>query len=154
MPVDLRPYNPAWPALEDIGVMAAAEHLDAVVDRREASGRSNSAVTYDERLAERIRAQIADLPGTSEKRMFGGLAFLLGGHMAVAAGGSGDLMVRASPGRVADLVATTSARPMEMRGRPMRGWLHVSADDLADDGELARWITIATAYVRDLPAKA
>jgi hypothetical protein len=110
-------------------------------------------VAYDEELAGRIRALLADEPGVKEQKMFGGLAFLIGGNMAVAASGQGGLLVRADPEGSAELVATTGARPMEMRGREMAGWLRVASADVEAEPELARWVEIGRSYARSLPAK-
>ena len=110
-------------------------------------------MAYDEELAARIRELVADEPGLIEKKMFGGLAFLIGGNMAVAASGEGGVLVRVDPARSDGLVATTSARPMEMRGREMRGWLRVSTDDLRTRRQLAKWVALGTTYARSLPAK-
>jgi TfoX/Sxy family transcriptional regulator of competence genes len=110
-------------------------------------------VAYDEELAGRIRELLASEPDLSEKRMFGGLAFLVGGNMAVAASGQGGLLVRVDPAESETLVATTNARPMEMRGRAMAGWLRVEAEDVRAREELARWVTLGTAYARSLPTK-
>ena len=107
-------------------------------------------VAYDEQLADRIRTLVAGEPGLTEKKMFGGLAFLIGGNMAVAASGQGGVLVRVDPAESDELVATTSARPMEMRGRSMQGWLRV---DPTDDRELAEWVERGTACARALPAK-
>ena len=87
-------------------------------------------MAYDEDLADRIRALVAGEAGLTEKKMFGGLAFLIGGNMAVAASGQGGLMVRVDPASSDALVAETNARLMEMRGREMKGWLRVDAKDL------------------------
>lgn len=110
-------------------------------------------MAYDEYLADRIRELLAGESGVTETKMFGGLAFLVGGNMAVAASGQGGLMVRADPARSESLVATTKARPMEMRGRPMRGWLRVDTDDVRTKRELARWVRLGTTYARSLPPK-
>ena len=110
-------------------------------------------VAYDEELAERIRTLVGGQPGLAERRMFGGLAFLIGGNMAVAASGQGGVLVRVDPEQSDELVASTRARPMEMRGREMQGWLRVDADDVRADAELARWVELGTAYARSLPAK-
>jgi TfoX/Sxy family transcriptional regulator of competence genes len=111
------------------------------------------AVAYDEELARRIRELVSAEPRVTEKKMFGGLAFLVEGNMAVAASGQGGLLVRVDPAASDELVAATSARPMEMRGRPMNGWLRLAADDVRDDGELATWVERGTAYARSLPPK-
>lgn len=85
--------------------------------------------------------------------MFGGLAFLIGGNMAVAASGQGGLLVRVDPAQSDELVATTNARPMEMRGRPMQGWLRVDSEDVGTEQELATWVERGTTYARSLPLK-
>ena len=110
-------------------------------------------MAYDEELAGRIRGLIAGEAGLTEQKMFGGLAFLIGGNMAVAASGEGGLLVRVDPARSDALVAGSSARPMEMRGRQMQGWLRVAGDDVRADADLARWVGLGTAYARSLPAK-
>jgi TfoX/Sxy family transcriptional regulator of competence genes len=110
-------------------------------------------MAYDEELAGRIRKLIGDEPGLTEQKMFGGLAFLIGGNMAVAASGQGGLLVRVDPAESDALVAETNARPMEMRGREMRGWLRVDADEVSAEEALARWARLGTAYARSLPAK-
>jgi TfoX/Sxy family transcriptional regulator of competence genes len=109
-------------------------------------------VAYDEELAERIRGLIKE-PGVTEQRMFGGLAFLIGGNMAIAASGQGGLLVRVDPDVSDELAAEGTARPMEMRGREMRGWLRIAAVHVQTDDRLARWVGIGTAYARSLPAK-
>jgi TfoX/Sxy family transcriptional regulator of competence genes len=110
-------------------------------------------VAYDEALADRVRELLATEADLGEQRMFGGLAFLIAGNMAVAASGRGGLLVRVDPSESDALVATTGARPMEMRGRPMRGWLHVGEADLRTKRQLARWVTIGSTYARSLPPK-
>lgn len=110
-------------------------------------------MAFDEELADDIRRLLTDEPALTEQRMFGGLAFLIGGNMAVAASGQGGLMVRVDPARSGDLVASTSARPMVMRGREMAGWLRVAGDALEAPGELERWVRIGTDYARSLPPK-
>lgn len=109
-------------------------------------------MAYDEDLAWRIRAQLAGTPDVTEKAMFGGLAFLIGGHMAVAAIDRGGLMVRADPDGADGLLGAGVAR-VEMRGRPMRGWLEVDAEHLGTDEGLARWIGVGAAVVESLPPK-
>jgi len=110
-------------------------------------------VAYDEALAERIRELMARERGVSEMKMFGGLAFLIGGNMAVAASGQGGLMLRVDPTHGEELVASTKAQPMVMRGREMAGWLRVDAADVRTGPQLAKWVTLGTAYARSLPAK-
>jgi hypothetical protein len=85
--------------------------------------------------------------------MFGGLAFLIGGNMAVAASGQGGVLVRVDPAQSDALVATTNARPMEMRGRQMQGWLRVDPEDVRTTRQLAKWVQLGTTYARSLPAK-
>ncbi len=110
-------------------------------------------MAYDEELAERIRRLLGKTPAVTEQRMFGGLAFLVHRNMAVAASGQGGILVRVDPERTDELVATTSAEPMEMRGRQMRGWLRVGAEHVRDERELARWVELGSAYARSLPPK-
>ncbi len=110
-------------------------------------------MAYDEALAARIRDRIRAAPDLSEKKMFGGLAFLIGGNMAVAASGQGGILVRVDPGESDALVAATAASPMEMRGREMAGWLRLDTGDVASDEALAEWVDRGVAYARSLPAK-
>ena len=111
------------------------------------------AMAYDQELAGRIRQLIGSDPELTEKKMFGGLAFLIQGNMAIAASGQGGAMVRVDPTQSDALVATTNATLMNMRGRDMPGWLRVSSDDLRTDDQLAHWIEIGTGYARSLPPK-
>ncbi len=110
-------------------------------------------MAYDEDLAERIRALLDAEPGLTEQKMFGGLAFLIDGNMAIAASGEGGALVRVDPRAGAELVATTTAEPMEMQGRVMQGWLRVPSEDLQGSSALERWVQLGTAYARSLPAK-
>jgi TfoX/Sxy family transcriptional regulator of competence genes len=110
-------------------------------------------VAYDEDLADRIRELVGHDGGISEKKMFGGLAFLVGGNMAVAASGEGGILVRVDPAQSDRLVKTTKAEMAVMRGRAMEGWLRVSADDLRTKPQLGKWVGLGTAYARSLPAK-
>src|SRR5438270_3139910 len=110
-------------------------------------------MAYDEDLANRIREFVGLEEGLTEQKMFGGLAFLIGGNMAVAASGQGGLLVRVDPAESDSLVATTNARPMEMRDRPMQGWLRVDGEDVGTKRQLARWVELGTTYARSLPAK-
>jgi TfoX/Sxy family transcriptional regulator of competence genes len=110
-------------------------------------------MAYDEALAGRIRDLVGDEPNLTEQKMFGGLAFLIGGNMAVAASGQGGVLVRVDPDSSDELVAATPATLMEMRGRSMRGWLRVDADDVSTEEELTAWVERGTAYARSLPAK-
>ena len=110
-------------------------------------------MAYDEALADRIRELIGSESGLTEQKMFGGLAFLIGGNMAVAASGQGVVLVHVEPDESDKLVATTSARLMEMRGRSMRGWLRVDPEDLGTKRQLAKWVELGVAYAKSLPAK-
>jgi TfoX/Sxy family transcriptional regulator of competence genes len=110
-------------------------------------------MAYDEELAQRIRELVGDEPALSEQKMFGGLAFLIGGNMAIAASGQGGILVRADPEQSDVLVETTPASVMEMRGREMRGWLRVPAADVGSRDELAKWVELGTSYARSLPSK-
>ena len=118
-----------------------------------ASVRNHPAMAYDEELAARIRELVADEPGLAEKKMFGGLAFLIGGNMAVAASGQGGLLVRLDPEESDALVADSHARPFEMRGRLMRGWLRVDSEHVQAPNELALWVQRGTSFAGSLPAK-
>lgn len=110
-------------------------------------------MAYDQELAARIRALLGDAPDVTEKKMFGGLAFLVRGNMAIAASGEGGILVRVDPAESSELVASTDARVAEMRGSLMPGWLRVSADALRTDANLARWVETGTRFARSLPAK-
>jgi TfoX/Sxy family transcriptional regulator of competence genes len=110
------------------------------------------AVAYDEELASRIRVALAGERDVTEKKMFGGLAFLIGGNMAIAASGQGGALVRVDPAETETLVAETPATTFEMRGKAMAGWLRVASEDLRG-AELAAWVERGTAYAASLPAK-
>ena len=110
-------------------------------------------MAYDEELADRIREVLGPESGLTEKKMFGGLAFLIGGNMAVAASGRGGVLVRVDPAESDRLVATTNARLMEMRGRRMKGWLRVDPDDVRTQRQLTKWVKLGATYARSLPAK-
>jgi TfoX N-terminal domain len=112
-----------------------------------------SAVAYNEDLANRIRELVAAEPDVTEQRMFGGLAFLIGGNMSVAASGQGGLMVRVDPGDSDALLTKPHVRPFEMRGRAMRGWLRVDPEGLRTKRQLGPWVTRGVTYARSLPAK-
>ncbi len=104
-------------------------------------------------LADRIREVVGAEPDLTEQRMFGGLAFLVGGRMAIAAGSGGGVMVRADPGVADEVVESGEAEPMVMRGRPMRGWLRVEPDRLGTGEQLTRWVDMGVGYARSLPPK-
>ena len=108
---------------------------------------------YDEGLADRIRALLADQRHVTEQKMFGGLAFLIGGNMAVGVSGQGGLLVRVDPTESDALVASTNATLMEMRGRQMQGWLRVGAADVRTKPQLAKWLKLGAAYAGSLPPK-
>ena len=110
-------------------------------------------MAYDEDLAGRIRELVVGEADLSEKKMFGGLAFLIGGNMAIAASGEGGLLVRVDPASSDTLVETTPAHVAEMRGRAMPGWLRVDTDDARTRPQLASWVELGTTYARSLPAK-
>jgi hypothetical protein len=110
-------------------------------------------MAYDEQLAARIRQTLGDQPGLTEQQMFGGLAFLIGGNMAVAASGQGGILVRVDPDESDELASSTAAYPMEMRGKRMAGWLRVDPGDVAGDDGLRPWVERGAAYARSLPPK-
>jgi len=110
-------------------------------------------VAYDEELASRIRALLGNEADLTEKKMFGGLAFLVGGNMAIAASGQGGVLVRVDPAESDELVDTTQATVAVMRDRPMQGWLRVDTEHVRSDAELAQWVDIGAGYARSLPRK-
>lgn len=110
-------------------------------------------MAYDVDLAERIRELVAIEPDVTEKKMFGGLAFLIGGNMAVAASGQGGLLVRVDPRRSDSLIASSPATKMVMRGRAMDGWLRMAPEHLRTKRQLSRWVRLGVAFARSLPAK-
>ena len=110
-------------------------------------------MAYEEVLADRVRELLAAEPDVTEMKMFGWLAFLLGGNMAVAASGQGGIMVRVDPATSDKLVATTNARFVEMRGRTMPGWLRVAAEDVRLKRQLGKWVSLGKTYARSLPPK-
>src|SRR3954452_7334526 len=110
-------------------------------------------MAYDEDLANRIRELLAGEPGLTEKKMFGGLAFLVGGNMSVAASGQGGLMVRCDPEQTGELLEKPHARPFEMRGREMDGWLRVDDEGIRTKGELERWVRFGVESAPPLPPK-
>src|SRR3954451_4841348 len=110
-------------------------------------------MVYDKELADRIRELVAAEKRLTEKKMFGGLAFLVGGNMAVAASGQGGILVRVDSEQSAKLVSTTPAEPMLMRGKAMDGWLRVAAADVATKPALPAWVKRGVTYARSLPEK-
>jgi TfoX/Sxy family transcriptional regulator of competence genes len=110
-------------------------------------------VAYDDVLAERIRELLIDEPGVTETKMFGGLAFLVGGHMAIAASRQGGVLVRVDPATSDALVGRTGACHAVMKGRPMDGWLRVDSDHLRTKRQLATWVSRGAGYARSMPPK-
>src|SRR5215468_3955052 len=108
-------------------------------------------MAYDEDLADRIRELVAGEKRLTEQKMFGGLAFLIGGNMAVAASGQGGILVRVDPGESDTLVSTTKAHPMVMRGKAMDGWLRVDAEHVRQERQLVTWVRRGVTYARSLP---
>jgi hypothetical protein len=119
----------------------AAQRCDTVV------------VAYDEELANRIRDIVQDELGLTEKRMFGGLAFLINGNMAVSASGQGGMLLRVDPTDTPSLVERPEASRFEMRGREMDGWLRIDPTGLATKRQLNSWVSLGVSYARSLPAK-
>jgi len=109
-------------------------------------------MAFDPGLAERIRELLADRGGISERRMFGGLAFLDDGRMVVGII-DGTLMARVGPDRHADALALPHVRPMDFTGRPMKGYVYVDPPGIAEDAALAAWLTACLGFVERLPAK-
>jgi TfoX/Sxy family transcriptional regulator of competence genes len=110
-------------------------------------------MAYDRDLAHRLRELLAGEDGVTEKAMFGGLAFLVGGHMAVAASGQGGLLARIDPADAPSVLARPHAAPMEMRGRTMDGWIRVAPEGLRTKRQLAPWVARGVAFARSLPPK-
>jgi TfoX/Sxy family transcriptional regulator of competence genes len=113
----------------------------------------NPLVAYDEDLANRIRELIAAEPDVTEKRMFGGLAFLIGGYMSVSVSGQGGLLLRCDPAETDALAAKPHAAPAVMRGRVMEGWLRVDVEGVSTKRQLERWVARGVSYAQSLPAK-
>ena len=110
-------------------------------------------MAYDEDLANRIRELIAGEPDVTEKRMFGGLAFLIGGHMSISASGKGGAMVRVPPEETDALVAREHVSTVVMRGREMDGWVRVATEGVRTKRQLEQWVKRGVAVARSLPAK-
>jgi TfoX/Sxy family transcriptional regulator of competence genes len=108
---------------------------------------------YDEDLANRIRELVAVEPDVTEKTMFGGLAFLIAGNMSVAASGQGGLMLRCDPEQTGALLEKPHAKPFEMRGREMQGWLRVDDEGIRTKRQLEPWVRVGVDYARSLPPK-
>ena len=109
-------------------------------------------MAHDEELAHRLRETLQHEPGVREKRMFGGLAFLIDGKLAVSASGRGGLLLRVDPADTPALVAQPHVRRFEMRGRELDGWLHVAPAAIDSDDDLARWVRLGVGYARSLRA--
>ena len=110
-------------------------------------------MAYDEDLADRIREALQDADGVVEKRMFGGLAFLVNGNMAVSASGQGGLLLRVPPSETETLIGEEGADRFVMRGRAMDGWLHVDGVAIETDEQLRRWVRIGVDYAGSLPSR-
>ena len=111
-------------------------------------------MAYDERLADRIRELLEAEPDVTEKKMFGGLAFLVGEHMAISASGQGGVLVHVDPMATDTLIAGTHAQVAIMRGRPMNGWLRVQTEHLQTKRQLAKWVELGVVAARSMPPKA
>lgn len=110
-------------------------------------------MAYDDELANRIRQVVQDEDGLTEKAMFGGLAFMVGGNMAAGASGQGGMLLRVDPAQTESLVSEPHVRRFEMRGREMDGWFRVDTDALQTDDDLRRWVSHGVSYARSLPPK-
>ena len=110
-------------------------------------------MAYDEDLANRIRELVGLEPGLTEKKMFGGLAFLIGGHMSISASGQGGVLVHVDADQHEKLVATTKATTAVMRGREMTGWLRVAPEDIRTKAQLAKWVALGVESARRQPPK-
>jgi hypothetical protein len=110
-------------------------------------------MAYDEDLADRIRVALSDQDGLTDKRMFGGLAFMVNGNMAVSASGQGGLLLRVDPAQTGSIVGESGVTRFRMRGREMDGWVRVDPTGVASDEQLQRWVGLGVAYARSLPPK-
>jgi hypothetical protein len=110
-------------------------------------------MAYDEELADRIRDVVEGEPGLSEKRMFGGLAFLINGHLAASASGQGGMLLRVDPAETESLLSEPQVGRFVMRGREMDGWLRVDPEAVATEGALRQWVAHGLTYARSLPPK-
>jgi hypothetical protein len=110
-------------------------------------------MAYDEGLAERMRKMLGDQPGLTEKQMFGGLAFMIGGNMACGVSGKGGMIVRLAAGDTEDALQHAGVRIFDMTGRPMKGWLIVEEQVIAEDEDLRHWVDVGVAYASSLPPK-
>ena len=154
--VRIADYEPPQRAVDPRRAPESGERLDGLHNaRRETLGAEYDrlAMAYDEELADRIRELVGDESALTEKKMFGGLAFLVGGNMAVAASGQGGLLVRVDPAEADALIEATPARAMEMRGRAMTGWLRLDSTDVKTKQDLSAWVARGVSFARSLPAK-
>ena len=133
--------------------LPTASILPAIEKRVSPQTAPTIAMAYDEDLANRVRELIGVEPDLSERKMFGGLAFLIGGNMSVSVSGQGGLLLRCDPAETDELLAKPAAARFEMRGRQMDGWLRVEADGVRTKAQLRRWVAVGVAYARSLPAK-
>ena len=117
------------------------------------SMRDTAGMAYDVDLADQVRARLSSEPDVTERRMFGGLAFLVAGHLAVSASGRGGLLVRADPANCDVLLADPRVAPFVMHGRPMRGWLHVDVDGSVPEQDLHGWLEHGVGFARSLPPR-
>ena len=115
--------------------------------------RHTAGMAYDEGVAQRLRSLVRGRAGVVERAMFGGLAFLVDGHMAVSASSKGGLLLRVDPRQTDELLAVQGVSQFAMGERQLNGWLHVAADVVADDADLARWVERGLSYARSLPPK-
>ena len=112
-----------------------------------------AAVAYDEDLANRIRELVATEPGLTEKKMFGGLAFLINGNLSVSASGQGGLLLRVDPDATDELLDRRHAEPFVMRGRAMQGWMRIAPEGVKTKRQLEPWVAHGVSYARSLPPK-
>jgi len=109
-------------------------------------------MAYDEGLAQRIRESLSELPGLAEKKMFGGVGYMIRGNMACGVHGD-EMIVRVGPDSYEEALASTHTRPFDMTGRPMKGWVMVAPDGIESDAELDRWIQRGVEFALSLPPK-
>ncbi len=110
-------------------------------------------MAYDEGLAERLREIYADIPFVSEKKMFGGLAFMVDGHMSCGVMSDGELMLRTGPAQYAETLTRPHVRPMDFTGRTMTGFVVIEAAGLTEDSQLCEWVELSLRFVQSLPPK-
>jgi hypothetical protein len=146
------PVEHVRPGLERVQVEALDQFRPVRADEGESPWKT-AVMAYDTELADRVGELVHDEDGVTEKRMFGGLAYLINGNMAVAASSQGGLLLRVDPDDTDALVADPHADRFVMRGRQMNGWLHVDPAGLATTAQLERWVTCGVAYARSLPPK-